>query len=156
MTQAAAAALEAMFKHIAGTRMAGLPLLQPGLQVQAVGFEPLPTELSVALGVLVTPWFMNLVRLPLDAQASAAMAGPAQCVPRRVGEAVIDFIGTREAPVGRFESCSLYSPMHEFRDQGAALAVAEAVLRELRQAARATPQQPARRGFLLGRTQGTV
>ena len=74
---AAARALQALFEHIARTPMAGLPLLQPGLQVQALGFEPVPAEPSVALGVLITPWFMNLVLLPLDPAAEAAQAGQA-------------------------------------------------------------------------------
>lgn len=151
---AAVAALQSLFEHIARTRMAGVPLLQPGLRVQVVGFERLPAEPSVALGVLVTPWFMNLVRLPLDASASPGMAGPTQRVRRVVGDASIDFIGTDEAPVGRFECCSLYSPMHDFRSQDDAVAVAAAVLQALRQAGRAAPQQPARRGFLLGRGAG--
>jgi [NiFe] hydrogenase assembly HybE family chaperone len=153
---AAANALQALFDHIARTRMVGLPLLQPGLQVQALGFEPLPGEPSVALGVLITPWFMNLVRLPLDAAAEASMSAPTQRAQRRVGAAAIDFIGSQEAPVGRFECCSLYSPMHAFRDQASAVAVAEAVLKGLRDAARSAPEQPARRGFLLGRAQGAA
>lgn len=155
MTRAAAAALEAMFEHIACTRMAGVPLLQPGLRVQAVGFEPQPAEPAVALGVLITPWFMNLVRLPLDDAARAAMAGPAQRVRRDVGGAMIDFLGTDEAPVGRFECCSLFSPMQAFREHDDALAVARAVLQDLRQAAQEAPQRAARRAFLFGRTRST-
>jgi [NiFe] hydrogenase assembly HybE family chaperone len=154
----AAAALQARFAHIADTRMAGLPLLQPGLRVQAVGFAPLPAEPGLLLGVLVTPWFMNLVRLPVAPEAAAAgtMAPPGQRLSRRVGDAVIEFLGADEPTVGPFEACSLYSPMHAFRDHAAAVAVAEAVLAGLRQAAVQAPQQPARRGFLLGRTAGAA
>ena len=59
------ATLERAFRQVAETRMQGVPLLNAALQVQAVGFAPLADEPGVALGVLVTPWFMNLLRLPL-------------------------------------------------------------------------------------------
>jgi len=55
---ARAAALEARFGDIAATRMRGVPVLHEGLAVQAVGFEAVDDGL---VGVLVTPWFMNLV-----------------------------------------------------------------------------------------------
>jgi [NiFe] hydrogenase assembly HybE family chaperone len=143
------AALVAMYDHIGRTRMAGLPVVHPGLRAQAVGFEVLPDEPGLALGVLVTPWFMSLVRLPLH--ASAAVAAPRQRLRRVIGDAGIHFIGHDDPPVGRFETCSLFSPMQDFVDHAAAVAVAEQILRSLRQSAAAAPERPARRGFLLGR-----
>ena len=56
--------LEAVFRSVAATRMKGIPLLHCGLRVEAVGFAPEPDGV-MASGVLVTPWFMNLLRLPL-------------------------------------------------------------------------------------------
>jgi [NiFe] hydrogenase assembly HybE family chaperone len=144
-------ALQARFEHIARTRMAGLPVVNAALQVQAVGFERLPAEPGVALGVLVTPWFMNLVRLPLDEAAQGRMAGATQRQARGVGAARIDFIGHDEAGLGRFECCSLFSPMQAFAEQRNAVEVAQGVLHGLRSAAAAQPEQPARRGFLTGR-----
>ena len=41
--------------------MAGVPMLNPALRVQAVGFRHWQSHW---LGVLVTPWFMNLMLLP--------------------------------------------------------------------------------------------
>ena len=43
-------------------RMADIPLLNPALEVQAVGFSVWE---AYCLGVLITPWFMNLMLLPL-------------------------------------------------------------------------------------------
>ncbi len=167
--------LEACFRRIADTRMAGLPFLHPGLVVQAVGFEPEADAPAVLAGVLVTPWFMNLVRLPtraLDGGAGAASGWLAvgHKAPRRLGALELDFIGGREDGLGVFESASLFSPMQAFADQAAALVAAQAALDHLRQppemaAAPATAPAPAaavavpaapepppsRRGFLFGR-----
>lgn len=143
--------LEDAFRAIEATRMRGLPLLHNGLQVQALGFQPLPGDEAAALGVLLTPWFMSLVRLPLDDEAEAAV--PAVGVKRehRLGEMGFEFIGAHEPTLGRFEMCSMFSPVFEFANQAGALATAREVLALLRPAPVA-PQQPARRGFLFGRS----
>ena len=47
MAHPRAAELEACFRRIADTRMAGLPFLHPGLAVQAVGFAPEPDAPAV-------------------------------------------------------------------------------------------------------------
>ena len=140
-------ALEAAFRHIAATRMDGVPVLNPRLEVQAVDFE-ISEDGSHALGVLVTPWFMNLLRLPL--QGDVAPLAVRAVAARDIGTHRLDFIGAFEPGVGAFEACSLFSPMFEFANQAAAVATAHEALKELRAAPRA-PAQPARRGFLLGR-----
>lgn len=157
------ALLEAVFRHIQATRMDGVALLHPGLQVQAVGFEwvapPLAPSWPFAWGVLVTPWFMNLVRLPLVAAGDAAEAAaqgwarPLERVARVIGSQRIDCLGAEEPALGHFEVCSLFSPMSPFADQAAAVATAREVLSQLRAPpARADrPAEPARRGFLTGR-----
>ena len=140
--------LEAAFRHIAATRMDGVPVLNPRLEVQAVGFES-DEDGQHALGVLVTPWFMNLLRLPLlDGLPTLALRAVAA---RDICTRRLDLIGAFEPGVGAFEACSLFSPMFEFANQAAAVATAQEALKELRAAPRA-PAQPARRGFLFGRT----
>jgi [NiFe] hydrogenase assembly HybE family chaperone len=163
---ARAAALAAVFRDIEATRMQGVPILNPRLRVQAVGFEPDRDEPALALGVLVTPWFINLVRLPLDAAGEGALAAVGESRARGAGSLRADFIGAHEPAVGRFEACSLFSPVLEFADQAAALATAEEVLRLLREPApvdapasrpaapaNAAPAAPVpdRRSFLFGR-----
>lgn len=135
-----AAALEALFRRIAATRMAGVPVLREGFGVHAVGFAPQDGGL---LGVLVTPWFMNLVFVP-PPDAPALPVGESRT--RAVGSHCFDFIGGHEDGFGAWEACSLFSPMHEFADEASALAVAREVLTELRRA----PAQPSRRALLLG------
>ena len=137
-------ALEALFRHIAATRMAGVPVLNPALDVAARGFAS--DGASGLWGVLLTPWFMNLVVLP-GPQAEPLAVGATR---RRVlGPEAFDFIGAHEDGFGPYEACSLFSPMHEFRDQAAALATADEVLKLLRPV-RVLPAEPARRRFLLG------
>jgi [NiFe] hydrogenase assembly HybE family chaperone len=143
--------IEALFVRIAHTRMAGIPILHPGLHVQAVGFEA--DGDAAAVGVLVTPWFMNLVWLPLAQRVDTLPIGATR--DRRVGRETFPFIGAHEEGFGAFEACSLFSPMGDFADQEAAVATARAVLEELR---RPEPPRPApapptasRRAWLLGR-----
>lgn len=177
-------ALVALFRAIAHTRMAGVPIMHPALQVEAVGFEMdaaagssrggSASEMDAgdgmdgkgaagAVGVLITPWFMNLVWFPLQRMDDPTGVGRSR--PRRMGSECFDFIGGHEAAFGAYEACSLFSPMFEFADHAAARATADAVLTALRPrlpaplvaAASPAPQQvvaparPARRAFLLGR-----
>jgi [NiFe] hydrogenase assembly HybE family chaperone len=144
-----ARAIEFLYRHIAATRMDGVPILHPGLAVAAVGFEA-DADRRGASGVLVTPWFMNLVWLPLPVPAAptADRRNGTDAVPdapgplalgatreRAIGHTRFPFIGAGEEPFGPFEACSLFSPMFEFEDHAAALATARAVLEHLRQPA---------------------
>ncbi|EHR70477.1 (NiFe) hydrogenase assembly chaperone, HybE family [Burkholderiales bacterium JOSHI_001] len=148
--------LERAFAEIGRTRMAGLPMLHPKLKVQALGFQELDDE-PLAWGILVTPWFMNLMRLPLADGAAVLPVG--EVAERDVGPQRMQFIGANEPAIGgcgRYEMCSLFSPMNEFIDHEAAVATAREVLALLRPtpaAAIAAPLEvPARRGFLFGRS----
>lgn len=149
------ARLEAAFRAVQATRMQGMPIVHPGLCVEAVGFAAQPDG-AVADGVLVTPWFMSLVRLPLHHDAAQAMLATGRSEVREWGSYAFDFIGGHEPSIGRYEACSLFSPMAEFADHDAAVATARAVLEMLRRdaapAAPLPPEQPARRGFLFGRS----
>lgn len=150
-----AQALQQTFEHIARTRMAGLPFVHPRLAVHCVGFHA-EAGGAFALGVLVTPWCMNLVRLPLREGVAVLPAGHGGA--RDIGTRRFDFVGACEASIGAFESASLFSPMFEFVDQAAALATAEQVLQALGVRPDAAPPQErlARRGFLFGRGTGAA
>jgi len=140
-------ALEALFRTIAATRMAGVPVCNDRLAVQAVGFED---SEAGALGVLVTPWFMNLVWLPAGGEPPLAVGANRT---RAVGPERFDFIGAFEPGFGAYEACSLFSPMFEFEDQAAAAATAREVLAILRAPppAPVAPPVPSRRALLFGR-----
>lgn len=166
-------ALVDLFNNVAKARMAGIPILNPALRVEALGFELCKGDDTEAgdthgvVGVLVTPWFMNLVWFPLDRIDQPNRAGTSRA--HQIGTECFDFIAGHEAAFGSFEACSLFSPMFEFHNQAAASATGEAVLTALRQPPEpppvitpaltakdpATQTKPtdlaARRAFLFGR-----
>lgn len=166
------AALERLFEQVGATRMRGLPMVHPGLAVKALGFEvqgdgPVGPEGPAgcgAVGVLVTPWCMNLLWLPLhadgDPQGSDTPAlRPGASRTRAVGCERFDFIGAFESSFGAYETCSLFSPMFEFADQASALATARqvlAILRAPQAAADEAPARAARRALLFGRGQAAL
>lgn len=175
-------ALTRHFARVQAERMAGLPLLNPALSVEAVGFEwAAQTEDEagsppVAEGVLVTPWFMSLVRLPLAVLPHGNRVGSRAV--RRFGNERFDFIGGHDEAIGFHETCALFSPMNGFSSQALARETALASLALVRLAADAqatpptavapatsptqahpaatatpaapVPPMPARRSFLLG------
>lgn len=154
MTARVAPLVEA-FEHIARTRMAGVPVLNAALAVEAVGFavQADAAQERGVLGVLVTPWFMNLIWLPGDGTDAAHGVGETRL--RVLGGERLEFIGAHEPSVGAYGLCSLFSPMFEFADQTAARATARAVLDRLRAApvaVTAPEAAPPRRSFLFGRS----
>jgi [NiFe] hydrogenase assembly HybE family chaperone len=122
----AGARLADHFRRVHET-MRDLPICNPRLDVAAIGFRSYGEH---ALGVILTPWFMNLM---------ICAAGSDELAPRPVGETAywplpagrVGFIVGRLDGFGRVDSCSLFSPMDDFVDDAAAHAVAAAALDEL-------------------------
>jgi [NiFe] hydrogenase assembly HybE family chaperone len=141
------AMLTKVFRAIGETRMQGVPVLHPALCVEAIAFE---TVDNGAFGILITPWFMNLMWLPFN-DAEAVPAG-STCV-RELGGERLEFIGALETSFGAYEMCSLFSPMLDFADQDAARETAGEVLRLLRKSPPKpdVPLAPSRRAFITGR-----
>lgn len=131
--------LEQRFSTIQAERMQDMPMLNPALEVRAVGFQRWQNH---CLGILITPWFMNLVLLPATAAPAPAPAGddessdPATVPPARVGDSQRHafpsgsylFTVAIDEELGRYLTCSLFSPMNEFADQATAEQVAEAAI----------------------------
>ena len=162
-TTEAVGALEAAFLRIAATRMAGLPLNNSALQVQAVGFRP--QEDGNLVGVLITPWAINLVMLAPTPSCDLYLA-PDRRRTWDFPSGSYEFMGGEEPECGAYQFCSLFSPAFEFRDQLCAVETAVAVMVALyedtepdpvaaREVARITGQSvtqipTTRRGFLQG------
>lgn len=117
------ASLCAVFQRIQTERMADVPLLNPAIQVEAVGFRLWQDSW---LGVLITPWCMNLLALaetvpfaPLALDGSHSIALP---------DGPVNFAGAFEPALGHYRQASLFSPMWQFASQAAARATAEEVM----------------------------
>jgi [NiFe] hydrogenase assembly HybE family chaperone len=127
------AALVAHFEQVRTERMQGIPLLNPLLMVEAVGFcwASTPTDANAAVepvaeGVLVTPWFMSLVRLQARWQPHGNQVG--RKFVRDFGSERFDFIGAHDPAVGYHETCALFSPMQGFDSQARAVETAREAL----------------------------
>ncbi|WP_294540468.1 [NiFe]-hydrogenase assembly chaperone HybE [uncultured Rhodoblastus sp.] len=121
------ARLEAYFDEVHRRAMADAPICNKALAVAGVGFRPWRGQ---ALGIVVTPWFMNIVLVPLqDSPPIPAAAGEKQSVSLPCGK--VDFLVADLEGLGRLLVCSLFSPMQDFVDQEAALATARAAVAAL-------------------------
>jgi [NiFe] hydrogenase assembly HybE family chaperone len=125
--RAIGAELERRYRAIAEGPMADLPVINPALAVAAVGFVGLEGR---AVGIVTTPWFMNVMVTALPGF---------ELSPARIGDPVLHSLpsGDYECVVGtldgfgRIDSVSLFSPMFDFADQETALAAAEAAIAEI-------------------------
>lgn len=169
-----------LFRHIEKTRMIGIPVLNHALQIEAVGFEMLAAEKIHAghaqicnsqidfseevggVGVLVTPWFMNLVWFPLRKTNYSEERGDKKL--RKIGNTNFEFIAAYEPTFGRYEACSLFSPMFDFDNHSSAISTAQEILVSLRKIVSTSDKNIVkmrqtgvleRRSFLFGRKSAT-
>jgi [NiFe] hydrogenase assembly HybE family chaperone len=119
--------LEAVFSKIERERMLGIPILNPGLQVAAIGMRPFGESWVCAL---VTPWFINLMLVPQTMEVAEAWnrMGLGTKVKHEFPAGTFEFICGTDEGLGPYRMCSLFSPVLEFENQEAALATAEAAL----------------------------
>lgn len=141
-------ALTAAFGEIARTRMAGLPICNPALAVEAVGFRR--TGEGHWAGVMVTPWAINLLCLPGNDGWPALSA----CSTHewRFPSGDYEFTVADEASLGNYHLCSLFSPAMEFESHEAArlvaLAAVEGLFRAPIEAVEPAARPQGRRAFL--------
>ncbi len=136
--------LEITFTEILMTRMRDLPLVNPALSVQAVGFNRFGED---CIGVLITPWFMNLMLLP-GVDSAWHEQQPGTKIDKHFPYGVFEFTLAAETQIGAYAFCSLFSPMFQFENQTAAFAAAQAALHGL--LAEAAPRSVSRRNLLRG------
>ena len=117
----------AAFRVVHETRMHDVPILNPAISVEAVGFAPWDAHW---LGCLVTPWFMNLMLLPREAERWVRLR-PGEKHTYVFPAGAFEFVAGREEAIGEYQVCSLFSPMFEFGDHATARQTAEACLRAL-------------------------
>ncbi|HET8746364.1 MAG TPA: [NiFe]-hydrogenase assembly chaperone HybE [Ramlibacter sp.] len=133
--------VEEVFGRIWRERMAGLPILNPALAVEAVGLQRWNGHW---LGLLVTPWAMSVLLLP-DEPAAWVSVPPQQRRFVHFPFGALAFLGGEEPGLGEYQTCSLFSPMDAFADRAQARATAQASLAALLAPAPAEPKQPPER-----------
>ena len=112
--------LNAAYRVIA-RRMEGLNFVNPAIDVEAVAFAPWESHW---LGIMVTPWCINLMLLPRDPEGWTSLPqGKKLRYQFPAGE--YDFISSRDETVGEYQMCSLISPLLEIPDHATARNVAE-------------------------------
>jgi [NiFe] hydrogenase assembly chaperone, HybE family len=131
--------LVSVFEAIRSDRMQGVPILNPNLSVEAVDFREWRGH---RLGILITPWFMNLMLLPGSGGAFDHLPEGA-AVGFELPAGTVEFLVGREDLLGIYLSRSLFSPMSEFGDQGTARLVARETMKGLMTAPEAEEQAPA-------------
>lgn len=152
VAEAVGRCLEEQFRIIHQTAMRDTPLCNDVLRVEAIGFQPFDGQV---LGVIVTPWFMNLVLAPLpDHDFPEGRVGDRRTLALPAGQ--VDFMIGELPGFGRLDTCSLFSPVFDFLDQQTFHDTAVAVLAALFEA---PPQHQvevgvSRRNLLRGKTVG--
>jgi [NiFe] hydrogenase assembly HybE family chaperone len=121
--------LEQLFSEILATRMQGVPVVSEQLAVKAIGFHQWNEQ---SIGVLVTPWFMNIMLLPESEDTEAWQAlKVGQEIVHQLPSGAYTFVVGFEEDLGFYQSCSLFSPMFEFENQQAAELTAEEAVKAL-------------------------
>lgn len=125
-----AGGLESAFARIHAERMHDVPILNQRLKVEAVGMRDWHGDW---LCVLITPWFINLMLLPATEERAAAWEGVSlgSSLAHSFPAGGFDFLVGQEEGIGRYQMCSLFSPVLEFEDQDAARLTAAAALEAL-------------------------
>jgi [NiFe] hydrogenase assembly HybE family chaperone len=114
------------FCDIHKRRMQGLPFINAQLNVEVIGFREFQ---DFEIGVLITPWFMNLILLP-GADVSAGVDQGHRinaCFPS--GD--IEFTAAQDEELGLYFSAVLFSTVSDIPDQTTARDLATEVMKGL-------------------------
>lgn len=122
--------LEAHFTALNIAEMQNLPLANPKMSVSAVNFEKWDGHW---LGVIVTPWMLNLMLMPgagqpwpeLKEQKGNELALDFPCGP-------LNFSPRVDPALGSYLCLSLLSPVNQFRSQQEAVEVARQIMLDLK------------------------
>ena len=114
------------FETIYVEHMHDLPIVNKALQVEAVGFQE---YCSHQLGVLITPWFMNLILLPRVDTWSDSKQGDTSSIdfPSRR----IEFAVSHDKILGTYLSAVAFRDVVEVSDQATARKLALEILNDL-------------------------
>jgi len=120
--------LDTLYRAIDARAMRGLPIHNPRLEVQTVGFR---SYRGWALGALVTPWFMNLVLAEIAGGPPLPPAFPGDVHTLDLPVGSLEFVVGDVEGFGRLDSLSLFSPMASFDDPAVTKVTAAAAVAAL-------------------------
>lgn len=140
------AQLQERFEQIAQHDMCDMPLSRSGISVETVSFTMMDEHW---VGVLIVPWAINLIALPIERKMPLTTVG--QKYNRMLGDTSLEFIQAYDEQIGAYEMCPLESPIESCSTQEHARAIAQAVMSQLKSHIEQAPESLSRRGFLTGR-----
>ena len=114
------------YRQVLDDHMRGLPFVNAALDVEAIGFRVFGDH---SLGVLITPWFMNLVLLPGTDEWSDDEQGSIRAVP--LPAETIDFNVCRDDELGTYLTAVLFRTVSDFPDQETVRDTATEIMRRL-------------------------
>ena len=115
------------FEQIHQHSMQGIPILNPNIGIEAVGFHQRHGRI---IGIIICPWLMNLVMLPADDEDwSGFELGHKQ--PHEFGNRTFKFMINEYDGIGVCQTHSLYSPMRAFASHQQAVDAANCFIDEL-------------------------
>jgi Protein of unknown function (DUF3457). len=122
------------YQYVHTHKMNDIPIVNNKLEVEVVGFIDWGHDKSKSaaeVGVLITPWFMNIVLLPKEGMKQEVRVGKSVNILFPDGE--YSFLTQQDSEFGVYLTCSLFSPMFDFKTQEQARGTAEAVMQQLMQ-----------------------
>jgi [NiFe] hydrogenase assembly HybE family chaperone len=119
--------IESAFQRIEEEQMQAIPLLNPTLKVQSIGFQ---TYKNRTIGIIITPWMMNLMMLPAKGEDWSELK-LGDKTHHRLPANEYRFMVNEIDGIGICQTHSIYSPMREFMNQDHAVAAAESFIKTL-------------------------
>ncbi|HIF17689.1 MAG TPA: [NiFe]-hydrogenase assembly chaperone HybE [Cycloclasticus sp.] len=116
-----------VFNTINTERMSDIPIVNHKINVSLIGLQDWNGSY---LGILITPWFMNIILLPNQPDEWSdipELSNETHVFPSGKYKFLMGF----EPDIGKYQTCSLFSPMFEFADNQAAIETAQAAISEL-------------------------
>jgi [NiFe] hydrogenase assembly HybE family chaperone len=115
------------YRDIVQPRMKSLPVYNAALRIEAVDFR---TYQGRSCGVLITPWFMNLVVMPGENDNwSSSLQPTTRALSFPAGE--YDFMLSAAEGISPHLSLPLFSSVNDFAEQDTARLVAADIMRRL-------------------------
>lgn len=122
-----AAHFQAGFDEIAKTRMAGLPIMNPRLQVKADNFRRWGNDW---IGSVVTPWSILVVYACGNADGWVSVP-PGKTRTMELPSGDYPFLGCLEPMLGEYQMLGLISPLTEIENQEAAEEIARIAMQTM-------------------------